>query len=169
MSYFGRSPLPRSSKTRIAITVFSLAAWALNGTAARATLALPSPCPTADPKLPISWYDYLSHSLSSKPGDYPVGVIFNRNIGTIAAGHIYTVYWRPGDVWFAAGWNSSQRQDILDPDPNNSDEFARRKAPIQQHQMNVWGVPLQFNEAGEVFELYDKKFELVANLKCILY
>lgn len=145
------------------IIVVLAATVIVGASSARATPLAGNPhCPLNDPGK-YNWIDYMSKKYDA---NYPpLSIVFNRNIGTIVAGRYYTVTYTGNGSWRAAGYNSAQNKNIIDP---LDGEPVRGGAPVEQYKMNIWGVMLQFNKAGEVYELYDKKFDRVGTLYCIL-
>ena len=146
--------------------IFVLVAFIAIGHPAQAAFPGDPNCPQNDKTGQTTWFDYVSGKLTKNKGAGIFSIVFNRNIGTIVANRQYTVDYRGNGNWAATGYNSSQRQPILDP---RDGAPARGGAPIEQHKMIIWGVLLLFNEAGQVFELYDKKFDEVGKLDCTLY
>jgi hypothetical protein len=121
-----------------------------------AAKALPNPSPNCPWDAPShSWVGFLS----GQYGDHQPGfsIKFSKTVGTLTAGHCYTVTYLGGGTWFASGWNGIQKKIV----PYQSVKW--RTTP-DTYVMNVWEAPLRYNEGGEVYN--NTTNELVGNMWC---
>lgn len=111
-------------------------------------------CPWAKPE--NKWSKYINRDYGDAPIAY-FSVHFIRSIGNIEKGQCYTVNYEGGEKWKASGKIGGKKH-------HTSQSAGGSGGDPLQNQLNVWGVRLSFNEAGEV--TLDKDGALAGQLYC---
>jgi hypothetical protein len=135
------------------VAAIALALAVPSGPVALSAYELPNPspnCPWNQSSQPHTWVGYLLGQYGDKEPHFSIK--FDKTIGTITAGHCYTVTYLGGGSWF-----------VPTPSGRFQDGVYKGGTP-DKYQINVWGAPLLFNEGGEVKD--SRINEVVGSLWC---
>jgi hypothetical protein len=127
-------------------------------------------CPTRDTT--VTWIQYMTEQVprvgSSLLGNqttveftYAKQLNERTSIGNLDTRHCYNIFWQPENRFGRPrGWDSQRNTTGITYGP---DERRGLPGDPRQYQINVHGVIVHFNDAGEVF---DSKGRVVGKLSC---